>query len=94
MGAVAALSQVVTVAGPGVVGLPSINGDPRPRAELHCASGVWDGSYDLTFQWLRDGAPVGGVTSVLRVLDAADVGHAGRLRGACRRARLRPCRPP
>ncbi|HEY6889275.1 MAG TPA: hypothetical protein VI300_15885, partial [Solirubrobacter sp.] len=75
-GGVSASSPAIVVAAPLPTAAPAISGDPRAKGTLHCSSGSWDGQYDFTYQWLRDGAAVAGATTVTRVLDAADIGHA------------------
>ncbi len=67
---------------------PSVSGTPTVGSLLSCSSGSWTGEPELalsvgwplsspfSYQWLRDGAPVGGATSSAYVIPAADVGHA------------------
>lgn len=67
---------------------PSVSGTPTVGSLLSCSSGSWTGEPELalsvgwplsspfSYQWLRDGAPVGGATSSAYVIPAVDVGHA------------------
>ena len=49
-------------AGPQSLTPPAIGGDPVLRGTLTCSSGNWDGTYALTYQWLRDGQPIDDAT--------------------------------
>ncbi|WP_028062705.1 calcium-binding protein [Solirubrobacter soli] len=73
VGAVAALSQAVTVAAPVALAPPAIAGEPRARATLRCSTGSWDAPYAFVVQWFRDGVAAGNTFD--RALTAADIGH-------------------
>ena len=55
---------------------PSVSaGDAHPGDTISCDPGSWTGSpTSVTFQWLRDGAPIPGATSKDHVVTNADVG--------------------
>ena len=57
---------------------PAIDGDARLGRTVTCDTGTWDGTYPLTVEWLRDGAPAG--TGAERTIAVADVNHALRCR--------------
>jgi hypothetical protein len=67
-------NAVTGVAGPapGVTGAPSITGTPAVGSRLSAAGGTWTGSPKLSYQWLRNGAPIAGATSSSYTLTPAD----------------------
>jgi hypothetical protein len=48
---------------PVLSGAPSISGEPLVGNPLTCSSGNWTGSPALSYQWLRNGKPIGGATN-------------------------------
>jgi hypothetical protein len=56
---------------------PAISGTPTVGQTLTMTDGTWDGFPSLVYtrQWLRDGAPIAGVTGSTYVLVDADAGH-------------------
>lgn len=61
---------------PAGTGPPEIAGAPSVGRSFSCSQGSWTGD-QLTFsyQWLRDGAPIGGATSTTYTVASADAGH-------------------
>ena len=57
---------------PSVVHAPQIQGDRRIGTTLTCTPGEWDGTYGLTYRWLRDGAAAGTASSL--AVGTADAG--------------------
>ncbi|MDR0432933.1 MAG: hypothetical protein LBH48_06470 [Bifidobacteriaceae bacterium] len=53
---------------------PSLSGTPNVGSTLTLNPGVWAPSATLTYEWLRNGAPIDGVTSTTYTLVAADAG--------------------
>jgi trimeric autotransporter adhesin len=53
---------------------PKVTGTPKVGKTLTCAKGTWTGSAPITYkyQWLRNGAPIAGVTNATYVAKAAD----------------------
>ena len=67
----------VAMLAPTSTGVPSVGGTPAPGQTLTCLPGSWSaspGSY--SFQWKRDGAPIGGATAATYVVQAGDAGHS------------------
>jgi hypothetical protein len=54
---------------------PSVTGAPAVGALLSCDPGAWTGDPAFTFQWLRDGQPVGGGTGAAHTVAGDDAGH-------------------
>jgi hypothetical protein len=55
---------------------PALTGTPQPGQTLTCAPGTWSGSPAVFFyQWLRDGATVGGAIGPVYGVTAGDAGH-------------------
>ena len=55
---------------------PTIVGEPVVGKTLKCEPGPSNGAqYTVTFQWLREGAPIGGATAQTYVVSSADAGH-------------------
>ena len=96
VGAVAALSQAVTIAAAGRARRrPRSAATRAPRGTLRCSTGSWDGDYAYIYQWLRDGVAVGGRPTVDRVLDAGrHRPRRSRARSTRRRAGVDDRRPP
>lgn len=68
------------VQGPGgglqtVAGTPAVTGAPAVGQTLTCDEGDWTGSPAFTYQWLRDGADIGGETGRDHVVVSADADH-------------------
>jgi hypothetical protein len=53
-------------------GAPSITGVPAVGSRLSATGGTWTGSPKLSYQWLRNGAPIAGATSSSYTLTPAD----------------------
>jgi Leucine-rich repeat (LRR) protein len=67
---VAVLPGVLT--GPDTI---SVSGTPAVGKTLHAAAGTWSPEVDrVRYQWLRDGSPIEGATSVDYTLAVADLG--------------------
>lgn len=54
---------------------PTIAGSPAPDSTLTMTPGTWNGSPTVAHQWLRDGQPIIGETSLTHVVTQDDVGH-------------------
>lgn len=56
---------------------PVVTGSPSVGSTLSCDTGTWNGgaTFTITYQWLRDGSPIGGSTSNAYTLTPADGGH-------------------
>ncbi len=56
---------------------PVASGTPAPGQALSCSNGSWTGypPPTFTYQWLRDGTPIGGATTSAYVVQATDQGH-------------------
>ena len=54
---------------------PTIPAAAQDGDTLTCAPGDWRYHPTFTFQWLRDGQPIGGATSAAYTATADDVGH-------------------
>ena len=76
-GSTAATSSPVTVfTSPQLVTPPGISGTPGVGQTLNCLPGVWQYPVPVrSYQWLRDGNPIGGATSGTYVVALADAGH-------------------
>ncbi|HEX3735058.1 MAG TPA: hypothetical protein VHU86_07860 [Solirubrobacterales bacterium] len=57
---------------PPTPGTPTISGSLATGSTLTCAAGSWTGSPSFAYQWLRNGAPIGGATATTYVLQVAD----------------------
>jgi Carboxypeptidase regulatory-like domain len=59
--------------------LPKVSGTPMVGAVLTCGGALWivsPGGGTITFQWLRDGAPIAGATTRAYTVQAEDQGHS------------------
>jgi hypothetical protein len=59
--------------------LPKVSGTPAAGATLTCGGALWivsPGGGTITFQWLRDGAPILGATTRTYTVEAVDEGHS------------------
>ena len=57
-------------------GTPTISGTPRVGQPLTANPGAWQpAAAQLTYQWMRDGAPISGATSTTYLAAAADAGR-------------------
>jgi virginiamycin B lyase len=77
-GAVSASSQTVLVpAPPAKIGLPLITGTPAVGQKLTCSPGAWSGAQPQTYvyEWLREGAVIGGAIKSTRTMSRRDGGH-------------------
>jgi hypothetical protein len=56
---------------------PVASGTPAPGQTLSCSNGSWTGypPPTFTYQWLRDGTPIGGASTSAYVVQSADQGH-------------------
>jgi hypothetical protein len=56
---------------------PVVSGTPAPGQTLSCSNGSWTGypPPTFTYQWLRDGTPIGGASTSAYVVQAADEGY-------------------
>lgn len=63
---------------------PQVTGTPTTGSELTSTDGLWSRADEFAYQWLRDGAGIGGLgvvsTESTYELSAADEGHAIRCR--------------
>jgi hypothetical protein len=71
-GLTAAVSEAIEPTAPVAVHAPQIEGDRRIGTTLACTAGEWDGTYALTYRWLRDGTPAG--TGTTLAVGKTDVG--------------------
>jgi hypothetical protein len=57
---------------------PVVSGTPAIGSALLCAPGLWAGKPAPTFsyQWLRDGAPIGGANATSYTVQSADAGNS------------------
>ena len=53
---------------------PSVSGTPAVGQTLACAPGIWFNSPTFSYQWLRNGAPIGAATAATYIVAAADEG--------------------
>lgn len=53
---------------------PGISGVARPGSTLTCSPGRWTGKPQLSYEWLRNGAPIAGETGTTYVVREQDVG--------------------
>ncbi len=67
---------------------PRVSGSPVVGARLTCFNGSWGGvlPFSYSYQWLRDGIPIGGATAKTYTVVAADAGR----RIACRETVTNP----
>jgi hypothetical protein len=63
-------------AAPLAVAAPQVTGAAGVGGVLSCSPGAWAGASSLTWQWLRDGAPIPGATGTAYAPTPADVGAA------------------
>jgi hypothetical protein len=57
--------------------VPTISGIARVGQSLSCSQGAWSNSpTGYTYQWNRDGTPIGGATNVTYTVQAADQTHS------------------
>jgi hypothetical protein len=56
---------------------PVVSGTPAPGQTLSCLNGSWTGypPPTFTYQWLRDGTPIGGASTSAYVVQATDQSH-------------------
>lgn len=78
-GEAAATSKGLHVPGirPQDVTPPEISGSAALGATVTCNRGIWKGSPppSFSYQWLRDGAAIGGATASTYIVEPADQGH-------------------
>jgi hypothetical protein len=57
--------------------VPLASGTPTPGQTLSCSNGSWTGDPppSFTYQWLRDGEPIGGASASVYEVQTADQGH-------------------
>jgi hypothetical protein len=55
---------------------PSVSGSGVVGQTLTCDPGGWSGSPSFTFQWFRDGSPIGGAILQQYTLTSDDAGHS------------------
>ena len=83
-GAAVSFSSPMLIAGefptatadPTISNLTDPGNAPEAGDQLSCSSGAWSGSPSFAYQWLRDGAEIGGATTAMYALEAADEGKA------------------
>jgi len=59
---------------PTISNLTDAGDAPETGDELSCSPGTWSHSPSFGYQWLRDGAPIGGATAATYTVTAADEG--------------------
>lgn len=55
--------------------LPSIAPSPTVGSSSTCSPGSWSSSPSFAYQWLHDGAPIGGATAATYRVASTDAGH-------------------
>ena len=78
VGSVDAISNAITVTSlPSNTIAPVISGSPFVGSTLTTTNGTWTGfpAPTFTYQWLRNGAVIGGATSIMYATQLADVGQ-------------------
>ena len=78
VGSVNAISNAITVTSlPSNTVAPVISGDTLAGSTLTTTNGTWTGfpAPTFTYQWLRNGAVIGGATSIMYATQLADVGQ-------------------
>lgn len=53
---------------------PAVTGTTETGETVTCSTGTWDNADSYTYQWVRNGTPIGGATANTRVLVMADEG--------------------
>ena len=56
-------------------GVPQIVGTMAVGQSVTCTEGTWGGSPSFTYEWLRDGTPIGGATARDYTIVGADAAH-------------------
>lgn len=75
------LPNTVTFSSGSILGIfaktptPKFTGTLAAGQTLKSTTGTWDKGVTFTYQWLRDGSPIGGATSANYVLVGDDFGH-------------------
>ncbi|HEY3408758.1 MAG TPA: hypothetical protein VGK53_11365, partial [Propionicimonas sp.] len=59
---------------------PTITGRPEVGTTVSAETGGWTPGTSFGYQWLRDGAPIGGASGATYLLDIVDVGTAVSVR--------------